>query len=287
MTDKTFFAIVTCRNSQEIIEKALLSLLKQTISPEMVIVINDGSTDNTGKILYDLQTAWPEKVRVITHPDMGYDVTRIVRNWNEALDYYAMSGRQMTGYHLIATDDTQYPPDYIETLINYMENVNPKCAVASGEYNDKARSRDPHGAGRLVKNQFFYNHVENCRYPDRIGYESWLLFRAALAGYECGVVPNARFNHVRPLGANHKFREFGSSMKALGYHPLYAIGRCGLALLRGGSTGRIGSLYMLYYYLTFQGSELLGSYNSFYDRDTRAAIRAYTRKKILSSLLAP
>ena len=76
-----YFSVVTCRNSQETIRRALLSIKEQTISPEYVIVINDGSTDKTKDILDDLQKDWPS-LYVITNPDLGYDISRVVKNWN-------------------------------------------------------------------------------------------------------------------------------------------------------------------------------------------------------------
>ena len=47
----TYFAIVTCRNSEANIERTLLSIKTQTIVPEYVIVIDDGSTDDTPTLL--------------------------------------------------------------------------------------------------------------------------------------------------------------------------------------------------------------------------------------------
>ena len=108
---ETYFAVVTCRNSQETIRKALSSIKEQKIKPEHVIVINDGSTDKTKDILDDMQKDWPS-LYVITNPDLGYDISRVVKNWNAAIKLNRDSGLQKTDYHMIATDDTIYPSDY-------------------------------------------------------------------------------------------------------------------------------------------------------------------------------
>ena len=74
----SYYVIVTCRNSESTIEKAILSLHNQTVKPDYIITIDDGSTDNTPKILNKL-TKEIENLFVITNLDMGYDVTRIVK----------------------------------------------------------------------------------------------------------------------------------------------------------------------------------------------------------------
>ena len=53
----TYFTIVTCRNSENDIEKALMSLSNQTIKPSYIIVIDDGSKDNTGKVLKEISNS--------------------------------------------------------------------------------------------------------------------------------------------------------------------------------------------------------------------------------------
>ena len=82
---ETYFAVVTCRNSQETIRRALFSIKEQSINPEQVIVINDGSTDKTKDILDDMQKDWPS-LHVISNPDLGYDISRVVKNWNAAIN---------------------------------------------------------------------------------------------------------------------------------------------------------------------------------------------------------
>ena len=159
---ETYFAVVTCRNSQETIRKALSSIKEQKIKPEHVIVINDGSTDKTKDILDDMQKDWPS-LYVITNPDLGYDISRVVKNWNAALKLNRNSGLQKTDYHMIATDDTFYPPDYAKKIMSYIDS-NPSVAIASGNYS-KYRSDMPHGAGRFIRNSFFEKTIWHGYYP--------------------------------------------------------------------------------------------------------------------------
>jgi glycosyltransferase involved in cell wall biosynthesis len=263
-----YFSVVTCRNSQETISRALLSIKEQTISPEYVIVINDGSTDKTKDILDDLQKDWPS-LYVITNPDLGYDISRVVKNWNAAIKLSRDKGLLKTDYHMIATDDTIYPPDYAEKIISFMDS-NQSVAVASGNYTEYKHVM-PHGAGRFTRNSFFEKTIWHGYYPEQMGYESAILYEASHCGYSYIVRRDAKFEHIRPLGVTHKFYEFGASMRTLGYHPIFALGRFLKYFITGEITGRLGATYMLYYYLTYTAKSV--GYDRMYDKNIRQYIR--------------
>ena len=114
--------------------------------------------------------------------------------------------------------------------------------------------------------------------PEQMGYESAILNEVEFLGYKYSVIEEARFRHLRPLGLNHRFYEFGASMHTLGYHPAYALGRFAKYFSTGAVTGRLGALYMIYYYLTYK-AEIQG-YNRLYD----AQFRQYVRKKQIDRL---
>lgn len=266
----SYFAIVTSRNSENGIKSALLSLKNQALGPEYVIVIDDGSKDSTPEILKELQQSW-SGLFIITNPDMGYDISRVVKNWNAALELVRNRNMVRTDYHLIATDDTEYAPDYAFKLISYLDS-NPEVAIASGNYTNH-KPEMPHGAGRYVRNTVFEKTRWKGSYPEQMGYESAILYEVEFLGYKYSVIEEARFRHLRPLGLNHRFYEFGASMHTLGYHPMYALGRFAKYFLTGTVTGRLGSLYMIYYYLTYR-AEIQG-YSRLYDTQ----LRQYVRKK--------
>jgi glycosyltransferase involved in cell wall biosynthesis len=270
-----YFVILTCRNSQSTIRSAIESILKQTVLPEYIIIINDGSTDKTAEIIQEIRSA-QSSIYVITHPDWGYDIKRVVSNWNEAIRFSKERNLKRTKFHLIATDDAEYSPEYVETLIQSMDS-NEKIAIASGTYSEHAPAM-PHGAGRLVNNSFLENTIWRGCYPEKMGYESAVLYEADRCGYNHIVISNARFRHTRPLGLGHKFYEFGASMQTLGYHPLFALGRILKYFVTGEVTGRIGAIYMLYYYLSYEPKS--EGYDSLYDERIRNYIRAYQLKRL-------
>jgi glycosyltransferase involved in cell wall biosynthesis len=269
----SYYAIVTCRNSENEIESAINSLLRQTIKPRYIIVVDDGSTDNTHDILEGLKLK-NDNIHVITNPDLGYNIGRVVKNWNNAINLARDLNLEVTDYHMISTDDTHYEQLYAEKIMHDMDSDN-RIAVSSGNYDNNSYAT-PHGAGRFVRNSFFNNALG--RYPEKMGYESVILQMSLYHGFKNVVNNDARFSHTRQLGANHHFYEFGASMRTLGYHPLFVIGRFMQCFLTGRPIGRIGAIRMLYYYLSYRPKQ--HGYDSMYDLEIRKAIRIRQKTRI-------
>jgi glycosyltransferase involved in cell wall biosynthesis len=268
-----YYAIVTCRNSESNIESVVSSLLSQSIKPMYVIIVDDGSNDNTSVILKSLQ-AVNQNLYVITNPDMGYDIGRVVKNWNKAIKLTAKMNLTPTDYHMISADDTQFEPQYAEKIMEPMD-ANALIGIASGSY-DQNDYEMPHGAGRFVRSSFF-SHFQGY-YPEKMGYESAVLYNALLHGYNYCIIPEARFIHTRKLGSNHHFYEFGASMRTLGYHPFYAIGRFLKYFYSGRPIGRVGALRMFYSYISYRPK--YEGYNSMHSPEIRKAIRTLQEAKI-------
>lgn len=273
----SYFAIVTCRNSEKTISKAIYSLHDQSLKPEYIITIDDGSSDETPNILNQLKNDIGN-LYIITNPDLGYDVTRIVKNWNKALRYLISQKLDSADYHMIATDDTIYENNYSKKIITIMDN-NPNLAIASGSYSNYSYEK-PHGAGRFVRNSFF-NEIHQF-YPEKMGYESVVLITAQKNNMKYAMVRDATFEHTRQLGQDHHFYEFGASMRTLGYHPIFAFGRFTRYFLSGKPIGRIGALYMLYHYVTYKPKQV--GYDSMYSKDIRNYLRTKQSEKIKSLL---
>jgi glycosyltransferase involved in cell wall biosynthesis len=269
----SYYVIVTCRNSENDIESAIKSLLRQTIKPKYIIIVDDGSTDNTPNILKELKSR-NDNIHLITNPDLGYDIGRVVVNWNKAINLARTLNLGITDYHMIGTDDTQYEESYAEKIMYNMDNDN-RIVVASGNYDDN-NYVTPHGAGRFVRNSYFNNVLR--LYPEKMGYESVILQMSLYHGFKNLVINEARFSHTRQLGENHHFYEFGASMRTLGYHPLFVLGRFVQYFLSGKPMGRLGAVYMLYHYLSYKPKE--NGYDSMYDLEIRKAIRITQKNRI-------
>ena len=265
-----YYAFGPVRNCGETIGRVVASLVHQTVPPERIILVNDGSTDDTLEVMERWQK-WHPNIEIITTDSTTSDFARIPGLLNMCL-------RKGYDYHMVAAGDTIFERDYAQKVLYQMKSDS-LAVVASGSAGE-SRSRDPRGAGRFVRQDFFYRYYDG--YPEIAGYESEILFRARIAGYAVKVVGDARFMHTDRLGHSHNFTEFGWGMRALGYHPLYVLGRTVTEFLRNDRVGRRGACNMLKSYLTYRPEQ--AGYHSMFPEDVRREIRGDQKRQMAGML---
>ncbi len=218
--------VIPARNEKGYIEKALRSIFDQDLGPEAVVVVDDSSEDGTGEIARE----------------MGAKVIRYERRSKEKLTgtghipmllNMGLKGLRSCDYIMISGADCLYPRHYVSRLIEMMRENDEVVAsgVAEGE-----RARDVRGAGRMIEAGWFKSL--GFKFPERPGFESWLIFRALKEGRNVGVHPELRFKLLRPTEVNpRKARLWGVGMRMLNYWWPYALGRCLLFMLRSPPLG--------------------------------------------------
>lgn len=243
-------------------------------------MVNDGSTDETNRILSEYVRSDDKLVEVLTQPDRGYDIRRVPANINFASR--TAETELSTDFFMISGDDCTYPKDYAEALIREML-AKPEIVVASGcPSSDGVTSQEnvPSGSGRMV-NRRYWREVGG-RYPVKAGWETWLLYKAEEEGFKVKLLNDLVFNHARPRGTKHQFVYWGAAMQALGYHPLYAIGRIAKNTIARSMSIK-GSLNLLRGYL----QACLGSADSFivpFEPSLRQYIRTAQANRIMKIL---
>jgi len=218
----SYWVVVVARNAAQHISRTVNSLLQQTVKAELVTIVDDGSTDETPRILGDYAQRI-SNLKVLTRPDLGYDIRRVPSNINLATNFATRAGVK-TEFFMISGDDCVYPPSYVEALIERMHEKT-RLVVASGKPSsggNLSREHSPSGSGRIVASKFWGNVGG---YPSKAGWETWLLYKAAEMGLETTLYDDVQFEHARLRGAQHQFTYWGAAMGGLGYHPLYAVGR--------------------------------------------------------------
>ncbi len=253
----SYWITVVSRNAASQLPGTLNSLFRQTLKPEKVVVVDDGSTDDTPEILKRYKRIHESMVISLRLPDKGYDIRRVPSNINLACKAAVAAGLR-TDFFMISGDDCLYPPKYARGLTNRMK-ANKRIVVASGRPSsggELSREHSPSGSGRMISSQFW--RQVGARYPVNAGWETWLLYKASEMGLQAKLFGNLVFEHIRPRGAKHQFLYWGAAMAALGYNPLYAIGRIAKNTMAR-AVGVKGSLNMLRGYLQAQ----LGSEDSF------------------------
>ncbi len=261
MARETYYVIFCVRDGKDTIAQVMDSLLGQTILPSKIIAVDDGSTDGTYEILQSYQKRYPDLIELLETSSTTRDYSRIPKLWNMGL-------RRDYDYHMIGAGDAAFSPQYAERILKEMRD-NPKLVICSGDYGTM-KSVAPHGGGRFVRQSFFFKYY--AEYPWILGYESEILERAILEGYEIKVLNDLELYHLDKLGHSHNFREFGYGMRTLGYYPPYVFGRFVLDFFCNKTMGKRGALNMLRYYLFFKPEKT--GYYSMFPEDIRRAIRA-------------
>ena len=102
--------IIHVYNSEKYISKCLDSILEQTYKDYEILIVNDGSKDNSQKIINEYKNKYPEKIISIEQENKGVSETR-----NESI-------KRANGEYIMFIDNDDYlDKDYIETFVNEIE----------------------------------------------------------------------------------------------------------------------------------------------------------------------
>ena len=261
-------AVAVARNEEEMIEATLRSLLDQSI-PVDVVLVDDGSTDDTPFIGERLGVPVirlpPHRESYVGRPELALRVNIGVAHAKRFRPDYVM---HTGGDHIL-------PPDYCEALIRQMKEEEERVVVASGSIRGMKRNDTaPLGSGRMI-DAAWWEEVHRMAYPVHEGWESWIIYKARMMGYEtrCYREPTSE---GRPVTMNpKKARGWGRGMYALGYHPAHAALR---SLLFAMKSPRNGFAMAKGYFLN-DGVGKLDTYDYLYEYQ-----RAHLRGAILRRL---
>ncbi len=211
MSNQSYVIISPCRNEAAFMKKTLDSVLAQSVLPALWVIVDDGSTDETPKILADYSNQY-SFIRIVTRKDRGH--RSVGPGVIEA--FYA-------GYEIVDIDqfdflckldlDLVMPPQYFEVLIQEM-NDNERLGNCSGKpyFIDKV-------SGKLVS--------EGCGDENAIGASKFYrrecfkqiggfvrqVMWDGIDGHRCRQlgwlaksldIPALRFTHLRPMGSSQK-----------------------------------------------------------------------------------
>lgn len=120
MTAPRLSVIMAAYEAERYIRQAIDSVLSQTLRDFELIVIDDGSTDQTGPILKEYERVDP-RVRVVSRPNTGLTLAL-----NEGIE---LARSELIGR--MDADDICLP-DRFEMQIEFL-NANPRCVMVGGQ----------------------------------------------------------------------------------------------------------------------------------------------------------
>lgn len=111
--------IIPCFNEEKYIEDCLISLSKQSLLPDEIIVCDNASTDSTVKIVQNYKKFLP--IKIVSQPIKGI-IPTVEKAWRES-----------TGDIIVRTDaDARFPVCWLKKLIAHFDD--PLLMAAGGNW---------------------------------------------------------------------------------------------------------------------------------------------------------
>jgi poly-beta-1,6-N-acetyl-D-glucosamine synthase len=228
-----YVIITPARNEEMNIAETIRSVVAQTIAPSEWIIVDDGSTDETGKIL-DQYAAECEWLHILHLPDRGFREpgSGVIRAFNRGLS--ALSTTQWD--FIVKLDgDLNLPPNYFEQCFYEFEKdatlaigggtiCHSKNGVVLPDFDRKIHVR---GATKIYRRAFW--EQLGGLYPV-VGWDTIDELRANMLGWTTRSFSEIRILHRRPTGsADGSWKNWfknGLANYITGYHPLFMFLKC-------------------------------------------------------------
>lgn len=205
-----YVVLICARNEEKYIASCLASVYFQTVSPEMVVVVDDGSNDGTINRAKEFEVRMP--LMILQKPDRGFSAlgsALMAEPYNLGLDF--LSGVQW-GFLLILGADTSIPPKYVEVLFRAITN---KLGAISGRY-PFTPEKYAAASGRFIRREII--DELGGRLPSTYAWESSVTHCSQYMGYENRSFPIPIYD-LRPGGQKSRNGVgLGRGVKELGYY---------------------------------------------------------------------
>ncbi len=228
-----YYIITPMRNEIRTIETTIKAVLTQSVLPEKWVILDDGSTDGSEKVVakYAKDISWIEYVRL---EDRGYDfVGEGVAN---VLNYGLKYLEALPSVEFISKldADLNFSADYFERLIEKM-NADKNLGIISGHpYIMKKKVRHferhsaffPSGTARLYR-ACYLNEIGE--FVTSVGWDTVDILRMRMKGYTTRIYSELPVHHMRPMGTRKGYLDGmirdGRNNYITGYIPLFFISR--------------------------------------------------------------
>jgi biofilm PGA synthesis N-glycosyltransferase PgaC len=224
--------IIPARNEGMFVGDMLMSLLRQTEPPDRIVVVDDGSSDDTGRIVAALIGHHPS-VELLRHETraelvMGPAVARAFT--------FAYRRHRTEGYTYVSKFDADlvFPAHYCATVLRHLDE-HPDVGVAGGVLEDAAR-------GAPARLRVAPNHVVGALKTFRrialaaIGgleeVSGWDIIdqvKLRILGWQSAALAPLPVLHRRAHGSRDGHLSgkaaWGAGAWAIGSHPLFVLGR--------------------------------------------------------------
>jgi len=256
----TYVVLICARNEEKYIASCLSALYFQTMNPELVVVVDDGSQDETTQRAQEFSERL--SLKVLRNPDRGFSAVTtylMADPYNLGLEYLS---KIEWDFLLILGADTSIPPNYVEKL--YMA-MTPQLGAISGRYSGIPENYAA-ATGRFIRRSIIKKLGD--RLPRNYSWESSVTHCAEYMGYEKRSFPVPIYN-LRPPGQRKRsYVGAGRAVKELGYYWPNVLNKSLIALKKGKP---LMALQILYGYFTHKPQTPLPEWAQYIkERQTKA-----------------
>jgi glycosyltransferase involved in cell wall biosynthesis len=246
-----YVVISPVRNEEQYLPLTVNSMVAQSIRPRRWVIVNDGSTDQTGRIAEDAAQANPW-IKVVNRPDRGFRKAGggVMESFYEG---YRLIEKESCDYVVKLDGDLSFAPDYFERCFACFDEDQQLgvaggtiCAELGGVLEAENKG-DPafhvRGATKIYRWACWQKIGGLIQAP---GWDTLDEVKANMLGWKTCTLVRINIRHHRPTGA--AYGAWNDRVKAglanyiTGYHPLfmllksmkrmgekpYLVGGCGL-----------------------------------------------------------
>jgi poly-beta-1,6-N-acetyl-D-glucosamine synthase len=246
-----YVVITPVRDEEEHILSTLESMIRQTVPPKEWIIVNDGSKDNTGKIIDEYAGRY-DWIKAVHRVDRGFrkaggGVVDAFNDGYRALTFGAWD-------FIVKFDgDLMFDSNYFEACLEEF-NLDPKLGVGGGvicyvENGKKSFETAPsfhvRGATKIYRRPCWQAIGGLLPAP---GWDTIDEIKANSLGWKTRSFPHLHLIHQRDTGAADglwpSLVKYGRANYICGYHPLFMASKCVLRI--GRKPYLIGSIGLMY-----------------------------------------
>jgi poly-beta-1,6-N-acetyl-D-glucosamine synthase len=202
----SYVIITPARNEGQYLQKTIDSVVSQTLRPSKWIIVNDGSTDDTGPLV-DTAAKMHSWIQAVHRPDRGFRKTGsgVIEAFNSGLQFVADSPWEF----IVKLDcDLTFAPDYFERIIGKFSGA-PELGIASGVYLEKRQKSQwrevampayhTAGACKVVRRECF---AQIGGFIMDRGWDTVDEIRAMTKGWKTTHFKDLKMKHMKPEGSS-------------------------------------------------------------------------------------
>lgn len=251
----SYVIITPVRNEAAFLPSTIESVLLQTVRPMEWIIVDDGSTDETGKIIDESAQRYPW-IRGVHRKDRGFREPGggVVAAFN---DGYRMIGSRRWDFIVKLDGDLSLKPNYFEKCFEYFRKE-PKLGIGGGsicylkngeEVVEECPRFHVRGATKIYRRECW--DAVGGLWPAP-GWDTMDEVKANMLGWTTRSFADVRLVQHRATGSSEGvwkgLVKDGRADYICGYHPLFMFGKCIRRLVF--KPWLIGSFGMFYGYIT-------------------------------------